>query len=115
MEPVLEGGNNAEVPSTAPQSPQEVLVAVDTCPEEAAIGSDYISRQKIIACKTVLSKQPPNAATQGEPCNAGRRDHATGGREPMCLRFVIKISPPCTRLSVSSPLLRINANRPHMR
>src|SRR2546421_11831499 len=115
MEPVLEGGNNTEVSSSPPQSPQEGLVAVCTCPEEATIGSDYISRQKIITGKAVLSKQPANAATQSEPCNAGRGDHSTGGCQPMCLSFVIKISPSCTCLGMSRPALGIHANRSHMR
>src|SRR4030095_10497370 len=93
MEPVLEGGDNAEVPATAsePQEKVGVFTLADT--KELSIGQHNVGSDKIVAGKAMPAHEPADAATEGKPRDPRMRDDSTGRSEAESLCLAVELAP----------------------
>ena len=60
---------------------------------EPAVGGDHVGADQVVAGEAVLAHQPADAAAEREAADAGRRDQAAGGREPVRLGLVVDVAP----------------------
>ena len=85
VQPELELGHDPEVPAAAPQPPVELGVLVLGRADHLAVGGDHLEGHDVVAGQAVLPRQPAHAASEREPTDAGVRDVARRGGEPVLL------------------------------
>ena len=97
---VLERGDDAKIPTTAAQTPEEVSVLGGAGHEQCAVGGDNIGREQIIAAQATFPRQPAKATAQGETGDTGIGDRATGSSqaEGLCLVIELPRSPRLRRV-----------------
>src|SRR5437899_3655970 len=93
MEPEFEGSDDAKIPSSAAHRPEKVRVLGGAGLEHAAIGSDHVHREKIVAGEAKPTRQVAVPTRYRQAGNAGRTRHAAGGRQAERQGFVIEIAP----------------------
>ena len=70
MEPVLKFGHDAEVASSPPHTPEEVLIFIGTGGHEPPLGGDHGGGKEVVAGDAELSHQPADASAQGQSGNS---------------------------------------------
>src|ERR1700733_1843292 len=85
--------NDAEVAASSANCPEKVRILRRACFHMLPLGIYQVSRNQVVAAQAMLTHQPANAASQGQPANAGGRDHAAGCRQLVLLCLRIKFSP----------------------
>jgi hypothetical protein len=65
--PVLEGVDDAEVPASAPEPPEEVVVLLLAGTQEPPVRGDYVCREEVVAGETMLAVESAETAHKGEP------------------------------------------------
>jgi hypothetical protein len=93
VQPVGEGGDDAEVASPAAQRPQEVRMVGAARLDYPAICGDDLGLDEVIAGKARQPVQPADPAAEGEAGDAGRPDHAAGRRQAMALGRGVELFP----------------------
>src|SRR5215218_2194517 len=93
MEPILEGGCDAEIAAAAAQSPEEVGILVRIGPQQAALSCNQVNRQQVVAGEAVLAIEKAMAATERQAGDASRTGHPAGGCQTKGLRLVIEVTP----------------------
>ena len=91
MQPVLEGRDDPEVPATAADGPEEVLVLGFTGPHQLAIGRHDICGQQVVTGQSIGSVEPAKSAPHGEAGDPGHRHGAQWGCQIPGLRLVIEL------------------------
>ena len=71
MEPELEGRRDPEVPAGAAHAPEQVRLLGLARPHEPAVGRDQLDRGEVVDREPELPLQASDAATQGQPGDAG--------------------------------------------
>src|SRR5262249_46839234 len=74
MQLILEGSDDAKIPTTTAQAPEEVSVLAGASDAQFAVSGDDISGEQIIAGQAAFSRQPAEAAAEGEPGDTGVGD-----------------------------------------
>ena len=97
---VLEGCDDAEVPTTSVERPEEVGIVLFAGGQEATLGCDEIDGNEAIACHSVGSAKPSLTTPEGEPGNASRRHDASRCRETENLRLPVEL---CQRGAAFGP------------
>src|SRR5919199_1757363 len=115
MEPILEGGCNAEIAAAATQSPEEVGVLVRTSRQHVPVGRNQVNRQQVIAGEAVLAHEEAMAAAERQAGDASRPGYPTGGCQTKGLRLMIEVSPGGPTLGADRLAFRINPHTPHGR
>src|SRR5215210_1401343 len=115
MEPILEGGGDAEIAAAATQSPEEVGVLVRTSRQHVALGCNQVNRQQVIAGEAVLTHEKAMAATERQASDAGRAGYPAGSCQTKGLRLMIEVSPGDPTLGADCLAHRINPHAPHTR
>ena len=113
MEPELELGDDPEVAATAAQAEEEVRMLVGGRTDRVAVGGDDRVRRHVVAGQPELARQPSHAATQRQAADAGVRDVARRGREPVALGRPIEVAQERTALHAPTAPLRIDRHRVH--
>lgn len=81
VQPEVERGDDAEVPATAAQRPEQVRVLGLARGDETAVGEHDVRGQQIVHRQTVLAGQVAVTAAEGEASDARCRHDAGGGGE----------------------------------
>ena len=108
-------GDDPEVPAPAAQTPEELRVLVLAGVDEPAVGGHEVGRDEVVAGQAVLAHQPADPAAEREPGDAGRRDEATGHRQPEGLRLVVELSPGRAALGDDALGVRVDPDALHRR
>jgi hypothetical protein len=111
----LRGGDDAEIPTTAAQGPEEVLVFGRVGGEESALGSNYVRRDKVVASGTECAHEPAVSAPRDSPADANLRIRAAGNGKAEGLGCMVHIAPRDTRLRAHYSFARTDANAFHAR
>ena len=88
-----EQADDAEVPPAASQRPEQVGVIVGRCPNDLALGGDYLGFHEVVDGKSVLAHEPADAPSQAEAADPGVAHDATRGSQTMCLGYAVDIAP----------------------
>ena len=110
-----ERGDDAEVPASASQRPEQVGVIAGRRPQDLALGGDHLGLHEIVDSEAVLAHQPADAAAEAEAADAGVADDAARGGQTVRLCLVVDISPQGTALDEGRALDRIDRNGAHRR
>ena len=115
VQQILEGGDDAEVPATAAQAPEELLVLVGAGRHELSGGRDDVGRDEVVAGEAVLPHQPADPAAEGEAGDARCRDLSPGRGKPERARLVVEGAPVDAAFSACRHPRGIDANAAHRR
>ena len=110
-----ERADDAEVPASASQRPEQVGVIVGRCPDDLALGRDHLGLDEVVDGEAVLAHEPADAATQAEAADAGVAHDATRGGQTVRLCLVVDVSPQGTALDQGRALDGINQDGAHRR
>ena len=110
-----ERADDAEVPASASQRPEQVGVIVGRRPDDLALGRDHLGLHEVVDGEPVLAHQPANAAAQADAADAGVADDAARGGQAVRLCLVVDISPQGTALDESRALDGIDRDGAHRR
>ena len=83
--------------------------------QDSSIRQDEVDREEIVEGEGVLAHEPAKAAPERQARDARRRDHASGRRETMELRFTVELIPCEPPLRAGGAGLRIDVNALHER
>lgn len=92
MQPEGEGGDDAEVPATAAQRPEQVGVGDAVRPHRRAVRQDHVRGQQIVDRQAVLAGEVAVAAAEGEAADAGGRQDSGGGGQPERVGGVVEVA-----------------------
>src|SRR5690606_35547320 len=93
MEPVGEGGDDAEVAAAAAQRPEQVGVLARRGVHLPPVGEYEVGGFQVVRGQPVVVAQPAEPAAEGVPGDAGVADHAAGGGQPVRLRGGVEVGP----------------------
>ena len=110
-----ERGDDAEVPASTSQRPEQVGVIAGRRPQDLALGGDHLGLHEIVDSEAVLAHQPADAAAEAEAADAGVAHDAAGGSQTVRLCLVVDISPQGTALDEGRAPDRIDRNGAHRR
>jgi hypothetical protein len=110
-----ERADDAEVPASASQGPEQVGVIAGRRPHDLALGGHHFGLDEIVDGEPVLAHEPADAATQAEPADAGVAHDAARGRQPVRLCLVVDVSPQGTALDERRALDRLDRDGAHGR
>jgi len=110
-----ERADDAEVPASAPQGPEQVGVVVGRRPDDVALRGDDLGLQEVVDGEPVVAHQPAEAATQAEAADAGVAHDAARGGQPVGLGLVVDVAPQGTSLDEGRALDRIDRDGAHRR
>jgi hypothetical protein len=108
VEVELERGDDAEVPTSSPEAPEQFGVLVLARVDQVAVGGDDVDRAEVVAGETVRPVEVAEPASEGEPRHPGRGDDAAGRRETERLRLVVEVTP--RRATADPGCLRIGVH-----
>ena len=110
-----ERGDDAEVPASASQRPEQVGVIVGRRPDDLALGGDHLGFHEVVDGESVLAHEPADAAAQAEAADAGVAHDAARGGQTVRLCLVVDISPQGTALDEGRALDGIDRDGAHRR
>jgi hypothetical protein len=113
VEPVLEGGDHAEVAAPAPEGPEEVGVLVGRRPQDAPVGRDDLRGDQVVRGRAGLAGQPADPAAQGQPGDARVADEATDHGQAVYLGGGIQVAPGRAAAAHRPARGRIDHDPPH--
>jgi hypothetical protein len=114
-EPVLEAGEDSEIPAAAAQAPEQVRMLFLARPDHPPVGQHHLSREQRVCGQAVLARQPAHAAAEGEPGDPGVADHAGRGGQPVRLRRRVELGEEHAGLRPDGPPGRVDLDRLHGR
>jgi hypothetical protein len=88
----LELGDDAEVAAAAAQRPEQVGMGGPRRPHDLPVGQDHFGGEKRVDRQPVTAHQPPEAAAEREPADAGVRDLAGRDRQAERLRRGVELA-----------------------
>jgi hypothetical protein len=115
VERQLERRDDPEVPAAAAEAPEELGVLRLGGPDDPPVGRDHVGREQVVARKAVLAHQPADPAAEREPADAGGRDEAPRGREPVRLGLVVDVGPGRPTADVRAACRDVDPDAAHLR
>ena len=100
---------------SAPQAPEQVRIFIATRAHELCVGGDDIHPDNVIGRPSPSPREVADSAAEGQPRNAGERDEAENGCQPVQLRLAIDVSKDTTRLHARHSSVRIDPYAAHER
>jgi hypothetical protein len=110
-----ERADDAEVPASASQRPEQVGVTSGRRSDDLALGRHHLGLHEVVHGEPVLAHEPADATTQAEAADAGVAHDAARGGQTVRLRLVVDIAPQGTALDESRALDRIDRHGAHRR
>jgi hypothetical protein len=110
-----ERADDAEVPATTPQRPEEVGVVVGRRPHDVAARGHHLGLHEVVDGEPVLAHEPADATAQADAADAGVAHDAACGSQTVGLCLVVDISPQGTTLDEGRALDRIDGDGAHRR
>ena len=115
VQPDIERGDDAEVPATAAQRPEQVRVLGLAGGDEAAVGEHDVRGQQIVHRQAVLAGQVAVAAAEGEASDARCRHDAGGGGEAESVRCDVHFAPCRAALDAGGARVGVHLDAVHPR
>ena len=112
MQPVLQRGDDPEVPAAAAQAPEQVGVLVGARRHPLAVGGDDLRGEQVVARGPVLAGDPAEPAAEGQPGHAGERDVAGRGGEAEGLRRPVDVAEQRAGAHARRPRDGVDLDRP---
>ncbi len=113
MEAKLELGDDAEVPSSAAEAPEEVGVLCCTGRDEVARGGDEIRGEELVYREPELAVKPADSTAERQAGDAGVSDDSASRRKPERLRLTVELSPEHACLDSRGARHRVDADPFH--
>ena len=89
----LERGHDAEVAAAAAQRPEQLGMLVGGGADRLAARGHELDGEQVVAREAVLALEPAGAAAEREAGDAGARDAAADGGEPVLLGGAVDLGP----------------------
>src|SRR5687768_16018902 len=99
MQPIDDGGDDANVAAATFQCPEQIRMLVGARRDQFTVRGDDVVGEGVVAGESVLSHEPTDTAAERQTGDSRRRDEAAGGRETVCLSVAVKLRPCQTALS----------------
>ena len=115
VQPELERRRDAEIPAGPAEAPEELGLLRCACPDDPAVGGDELDRSEVVDRQAEVPLEPADAATEGEPGDAGVTDDADRADEPVRLRRDVELAEERPAVRSGGPPLRIDSHAPHPR
>ena len=93
MQAELERSRDREVPTAAPQAPEELRVLGLGGAPELTVGRDHVRRQEVVHGETVLPHEPAQPSTQGQADDSRVGNRAPGRGQAEGLGFPVELAP----------------------
>ena len=93
MQLELERGHHTEVATTSAERPEEILVLTLARDQEPSVGSHDVGRDQVVQRETEAARQVPDAASEREAGDPGRRDDAPRRRQAERIRRGVEVAP----------------------
>ena len=113
VEAEVERRDDAEVPASSTETPEQISVLLFGRDDLATVGGDDFGLDEVVAGETELALEPPAAATEGETADAGVRHAAAGDGEAVLLGGGVDLSPPRPALDARDRLIGIDVDAVH--
>src|SRR5208283_3548694 len=113
MQPVLEGGDNAEVAASSAQGPEEIRILVLAGAYYPPVCGNNSSGQQIIDRQPMLSRKIADPAAERQSGDSCRRDDSARGRKAVLLRCAVELAPGDAALGNGTARRRIHRHRLH--
>ena len=113
MQGKLEARDNAEIPATSPDRPEQVGVLRVARTPALAVRRHHIGGYEVVERHAVFPREPAEPAAEREPGDAGRGVDASGQDEAIGGRLLVDIAKRGARLDPGGLGGRIDANRLH--
>ena len=110
-----ERADDAEVPPTAPQRPEQVRVVMGRRPDDVALGGDHLGVHQVVDGEPVLAHEPADAAPEAQAADSGVPDDAARCGQAVCLGLVVDVAPQGAALDVGGAFDRIDRDGAHFR
>ena len=110
-----ERGDDAEVPASSSQGPEQVRVIAGGCLHDLALGGDHLRPYEVVHGEPVLAHEPAEAAAEADATDAGVSHDATRGGQTVGLCLVVDIPPEGSALDEGGALDRIDRDGTHRR
>ena len=111
----LERRHDAEIAATAADGPEKVGVLHRARLNERAVGGHHIGGDQIVHREPEFSAEPPEAATECEPCDPRSRVDAERRGKTEGLRLFVELAERDAGLNPRGLLLRVDADGAHRR
>src|SRR6266403_531501 len=109
----LETSDSAEIPASAPERPEQIIVFISAGSEHLSIGSHHLRRQQIVDRHPVFANQPANSTSEGQATNTSPGHYAARDCEPEDMRFSIDVTQSRSALYSNSSGRSIYENGSH--
>ncbi len=114
MQPILDGGYDAEISAATAQAPEQVHVFFVARSQEVSVGGDDFEGRHVVAGEPEAPAEPSEAATQREARGARVGIRAGRGRKPECRAFMIELTEQRAGFQVGAPRFGVDANALHL-
>src|SRR6185312_1768624 len=111
----LERGDDAKVSAAATERPEEIVVLVIARSHLLAVCGYDLGPDEVVDAQAHTAREIADPAAEGQAADTGRRDHASGRREPMLVRCVVEDSPRRAALGARSLRSRVDVDCLHGR
>jgi hypothetical protein len=88
----LERSHHAEVPTSAAERPEQILVFRGIGGEHSAVGGDHLARYEVVDGHTVFANHPTDATTQRQATNTSLGHDAGGHSKTEDVSFAVEIT-----------------------
>ena len=108
-----EAGDDAEVAAAAAQAPEQVGMVGRAGRHQSTVGEDDVGLEEVVDGQAVLTRQVPDAATEGESGDAGGRDDAEGYGETVGMSGVVDVAGGAAGGDAHGSVLDVDADPAH--
>ena len=116
VELVGERGDDAQAAAApAAQPPEQVRVLGLAGGEELSLRGDHVGAEQVVAARSVLAREPADAASQGEPGDAHVRHGAARSGQLEDSGLAVEVAPEQTGLRLRGAPGRVDADALHRR
>ena len=115
MQAVLERCDDANIGAATAHCPEQIGILARVGGAQSPLGGHDVDREEVVAGEAVLTAQPAEATTEGEPGDARRRDSAHRRGEAERLAFTIELRKREARLGADRAACGIHAAAFHRR
>ena len=112
---VEEGGDDPEIAAAPTQRPEQIWMMLGVRGDNGGISRDDLEGQNIVAGQPVLAREPADAATQGQPGNAGPRDDAGGNGQAVQVSLAVHVAQRRATLHPDGPPVCVDEHAAHRR
>ena len=115
LEPELERGRDAEVPTGPAQTPEQLGLVGLGRPDEATLGGDELDGSQVVDREPEVALQAAHSPTERQPGDAGVADDTGWADESVRLGGDVELAEECPAIRPGDPRPRIGLHAAHRR